>query len=76
MTSVRFVDITYLQLIFCFLKCYFLSVAMDMKTLHKSSTFNSFTTGGTHKIGAWFAFLNVRTKKASLKSSKSITLGM
>ncbi|KAF6217034.1 hypothetical protein GE061_001387 [Apolygus lucorum] len=48
---------------------------MDLKTLHKSSSFSTFTTGSTHKIGAWFAFLNVRTKKASLKSSKSITLG-
>ncbi|XP_066903022.1 cyclin-dependent kinase 17 [Halyomorpha halys] len=48
---------------------------MDLKALHKSSTFNSFTAGSTHKIGAWFAFLNVRSKKSSIKASKSITLG-
>lgn len=44
---------------------------MDIKSLTKSSTFNSFTTGSSHKIGAWFATLSQRTRKAS----KSITLG-
>ncbi|XP_054279933.1 cyclin-dependent kinase 17-like [Macrosteles quadrilineatus] len=45
---------------------------MDIKALTKSSTFNSFTTGSSHKIGAWFATLSLRTRKAS----KSITLGV
>lgn len=44
---------------------------MDIKALTKSSTFNSFTTGSSHKIGIWFASLSLRTRKAS----KSITLG-
>lgn len=45
---------------------------MDIKALTKSSTFNSFTTGSSHKIGAWFAALSLRNRKAS----KSITLGV
>uniref|UniRef100_A0A1B6CXC8 cyclin-dependent kinase n=1 Tax=Clastoptera arizonana TaxID=38151 RepID=A0A1B6CXC8_9HEMI len=45
---------------------------MDIKALTKSSTFNSFTTGSSHKIGIWFASLSLRTRKAS----KSITLGV
>ncbi|XP_039299006.1 cyclin-dependent kinase 17 isoform X2 [Nilaparvata lugens] len=45
---------------------------MDIRSLTKSSTFNSFTTGSTHKIGAWFAALSIRSKK----TSKSITLGV
>ncbi|KAL1129880.1 hypothetical protein AAG570_012824 [Ranatra chinensis] len=47
---------------------------MDIKAIHKSSTFNTFTTSSTHKISAWFATLNMRTRKASIKASKSITL--
>ncbi|XP_014259306.1 cyclin-dependent kinase 17-like isoform X2 [Cimex lectularius] len=48
---------------------------MDLKALHKSASFNTFKTGGTHKIGTWFASFNIRTKSSSIISSKSITLG-
>lgn len=48
---------------------------MDIKVLHKSSTFSSFTSG-SHKIGNWFATLNERRRKSSMKASKSLTLGV
>lgn len=47
---------------------------MDIKALHKSSTFSSFT-GGTHKISNWFAALGEHRRKSSMKASKSLTLG-
>jgi len=47
---------------------------MDIKVLHKSSTFSSFTSSG-HKIGNWFAALGDRRRKNSMKGSKSLTLG-
>ncbi|GLH10935.1 Casein kinase I isoform alpha [Gryllus bimaculatus] len=51
------------------------SEAMDIKVLHKSSTFSSFTSG-SHKIGNWFATLSERRRKSSMKASKSLTLGV
>lgn len=48
---------------------------MDIKALHKSSTFSSFT-GGTHKISNWFAALGEHRRKSSMKASKSLTLGV
>ena len=47
---------------------------MDIKVLHKSSTFSSFTSSG-HKIGNWFANFGDRRRKNSMKGSKSLTLG-
>lgn len=47
---------------------------MDIKVLHKSSTFSSFTSSG-HKIGSWFATFSDRRRKNSMKASKSLTLG-
>lgn len=47
---------------------------MDIKVLHKSSTFSSFTSSG-HKIGSWFATFGDRRRKNSMKASKSLTLG-
>jgi hypothetical protein len=47
---------------------------MDIKVLHKSSTFSSFTNSG-HKIGNWFATFGDRRRKNSMKGSKSLTLG-
>ncbi|KAK8740745.1 hypothetical protein OTU49_002681 [Cherax quadricarinatus] len=51
---------------------------MDIKMLHKSSTFSSFTSG-TAKIGSWFSHIGDRRRKNSansvLKTSKSLQLG-
>ncbi|KAF4524806.1 hypothetical protein B566_EDAN010181 [Ephemera danica] len=48
---------------------------MEIKVLHKSSTFSSFTNGG-HKLSSWFATLGDRRRKNSMKTSKSLTLGV
>lgn len=45
---------------------------MDIKLLHKSSTFSNF---GSHKLGNWFSSLgNVRRKSTFLKNSKSLSV--
>lgn len=53
-------------------------LVMDLKMLHKSSTFSSFTSG-TAKIGSWFSHIGDRRRKTSansvLKTSKSLQLG-
>ncbi|XP_066996526.1 cyclin-dependent kinase 17 isoform X3 [Anabrus simplex] len=51
------------------------AATMDIKVLHKSSTFSSFTSS-SHKIGNWFATLGERRRKSSMKASKSLTLGV
>lgn len=48
---------------------------MDIKALHKSSTFSSFT-GDALKISNWFAALGEHRRKSSMKASKSLTLGV
>ncbi|XP_023228704.1 cyclin-dependent kinase 17-like [Centruroides sculpturatus] len=45
---------------------------MDIKLLHKSSTFSNF---GSHKLGNWFSSLgNPRRKNSFLKNSKSLSV--
>jgi len=44
---------------------------MEIKTLHKSNTFNSLSSG-TQKLGSWFSQLGERRRKSTIR--KSVTL--
>ncbi|XP_043203675.1 cyclin-dependent kinase 17-like isoform X2 [Amphibalanus amphitrite] len=48
---------------------------MEIKTLQKSSTFNSLSSG-TQKIGSWFSQLGERRRKSVIRKSVTLSAGL